>query len=90
MKSFYINQKVEMSRKGQESFGEGGSVFRVPPYHYIHVQDQTSNVTRVEVGPLTFVSTIYSISLKIKNETLAIRLCRNVIKDNLLMLGEKR
>ena len=45
-----------MSRKGQDSFGEGGSVFRVPPYHYIHVQDQTSNVTRVEVGPLTFVS----------------------------------
>ena len=47
-----------MSRKGQDSFGEGGSVFRVPPYHYIHVQDQTSNVTRVEVGPLTFVSTL--------------------------------
>ena len=23
------------------------SVFRIPPYHYIHVLDQTSNVTRI-------------------------------------------
>ena len=61
-----------MSRKGQESWqaaGEGGSVFRVPPYHYIHVQDQTANVTRVEVGPLTFVSTINLILANIKMKT---------------------
>merc|ERR1712038_470465 len=32
-----------------------GSVFRIPPYHYMHVLDQTSNVTRVELGPNTFV-----------------------------------
>ena len=32
-----------------------GSVFRIPPYHYIHVLDQTSNVTRVELGPNTFI-----------------------------------
>lgn len=31
------------------------SVFRIPPYHYIHVLDQTSNVTRLEIGPQTFV-----------------------------------
>ena len=31
------------------------SVFRIPPYHYIHVLDQTSNVTRLETGPQTFV-----------------------------------
>jgi major vault protein len=31
------------------------SVIRVPPYHYIHVLDQNSNVSRLEVGPLTFV-----------------------------------
>ena len=31
------------------------SVYRVPPYHYLHVLDQTSNVTRLEVGPQTFV-----------------------------------
>jgi major vault protein len=44
--------------KDFQDFGEGGmstSVFRVPPYHYIHVQDQTTNVTRIEIGPLTFV-----------------------------------
>ena len=32
-----------------------GSVFRVPPYYYLHVLDQTTNVTRVESGPLTFI-----------------------------------
>ena len=56
-------QKTKMSRKNQtDSFGDGGasmSVFRVPPYHYIHVQDQTTNVTRIEIGPLTFVSIFY-------------------------------
>jgi len=31
------------------------SVFRIHPYHYIHVLDQTSNVTRVEIGPQTFI-----------------------------------
>lgn len=31
------------------------SVVRIPPYHYIHVLDQTTNVTRIEVGPQTFV-----------------------------------
>jgi len=31
------------------------SVFRIPPYHYIHVLDQTTNVTRLETGPQTFV-----------------------------------
>ena len=55
----------KMSRKGQsDSWAEGGgsssSVFRVPPYHYIHVQDQTTNVTRIEIGPLTFVSNSYN------------------------------
>ena len=27
----------------------------MPPYHYLHVLDQTTNVTRLEVGPSTFV-----------------------------------
>ena len=31
------------------------SVIRIPPYHYIHVLDQTTNVTRLEVGPAPFV-----------------------------------
>jgi GTPase SAR1 family protein len=30
------------------------SVIRLKPYHYIHVLDNNTNVTRVEVGPQTF------------------------------------
>jgi len=30
------------------------SVIRIKPYHYIHVLDNNTNVTRVVVGPLTF------------------------------------
>ena len=31
------------------------SVVRVFPHHYIYVRDLTTNVTRLEVGPQTFV-----------------------------------
>jgi major vault protein len=31
------------------------SVIRIKPYHYIHVLDNNTNVTRVEIGPQTFV-----------------------------------
>ncbi|XP_037363159.1 major vault protein isoform X2 [Talpa occidentalis] len=31
------------------------SIIRIPPYHYIHVLDQNSNVSHVEVGPKTFI-----------------------------------
>ncbi|XP_007424389.1 major vault protein [Python bivittatus] len=31
------------------------SIIRIPPYHYIHVLDQNSNVTRVETGPKTYI-----------------------------------
>lgn len=30
-------------------------LIRIPPYHYIHVQDRNLNVTRVEKGPQTFI-----------------------------------
>ena len=30
-------------------------VYRVPPYYYLHVLDQSTNVTRLEIGPITFV-----------------------------------
>ncbi|CAL1533849.1 unnamed protein product [Lymnaea stagnalis] len=30
-------------------------IYRIPPYYYIHVMDQNSNVTRIELGPQTFV-----------------------------------
>ncbi|CAF1088829.1 unnamed protein product, partial [Adineta ricciae] len=32
-----------------------GGVYRIPPFYYIHVLDQNTNVTRIEVGPKTFV-----------------------------------
>lgn len=31
------------------------TIIRIPPYHYIHVLDQNSNVSRVEVGPKTYI-----------------------------------
>jgi major vault protein len=29
-------------------------LYRIPPYYYIHVLDQNTNVTRLEIGPKTF------------------------------------
>lgn len=34
---------------------EGNSIFRIPPYYYIHILDQNTNVTRVEIGPKTYI-----------------------------------
>lgn len=34
---------------------ESKSLFRIPPYYYLHVLDQNTNVTRVEVGPRTYI-----------------------------------
>jgi major vault protein len=30
-------------------------IYRIPPYYYIHVLDQNKNVSRLEIGPKTFV-----------------------------------
>ena len=30
-------------------------IYRIPPYNYIHVLDQNKNVSRLEIGPKTFV-----------------------------------
>lgn len=35
--------------------GGAGPVYRIPPYYYIHVLDQNTNVTRLEIGPKTFI-----------------------------------
>ncbi|CAF2497444.1 unnamed protein product [Rotaria sp. Silwood2] len=32
-----------------------GPVYRIPPYYYIHVLDQNTNITRLETGPKTFI-----------------------------------
>ncbi|KAM8962473.1 major vault protein [Pelodytes ibericus] len=31
------------------------SIIRIPPYHYIHILDQNSNISRVETGPKTYI-----------------------------------
>lgn len=31
------------------------SLYRIPPYYYLHVLDQNTNVTRLEIGPKTFI-----------------------------------
>lgn len=31
------------------------SIYRIPPYYYLHVLDQNLNVTRLEIGPQTFI-----------------------------------
>ncbi|KAM7387590.1 hypothetical protein PAMA_009960 [Pampus argenteus] len=31
------------------------SIIRIPPHHYIHVLDQNTNITRIEIGPLTYI-----------------------------------
>ena len=31
------------------------SLYRIPPFYYLHVLDQNTNVTRLEIGPKTFI-----------------------------------
>ncbi len=31
------------------------SLYRVPPYFYLHLLDQNTNVSRLEIGPQTFI-----------------------------------
>jgi major vault protein len=35
--------------------GRDESLFRIPPYFYVHVLDQNTNVTRLEIGPKTYI-----------------------------------
>ena len=44
-----------MSQSRNRQNEEDGSIFRIPPYYYLHVFDQTTNVTKVEIGPKTFI-----------------------------------
>ena len=43
-----------MASKGRGS-DESTSIYRIPPYYYIHILDQNTNVTSVEVGPKTYI-----------------------------------
>lgn len=37
------------------SNSEKNMLFRIPPYHYIHVIDLNTNVSTIEIGPQTFL-----------------------------------
>lgn len=41
--------------RGRPAPHDEESIYRIPPYYYIHVLDQNTNVTKVEVGPKTFI-----------------------------------
>ncbi|CAG5128778.1 unnamed protein product, partial [Candidula unifasciata] len=34
---------------------DSSSIYRIPPYYYIHVLEKNKNVTRIEIGPRTYV-----------------------------------
>ncbi|XP_059146176.1 major vault protein-like isoform X2 [Physella acuta] len=34
---------------------DDNAIFRIPPYYYIHVLDQNTNVTKIEIGPQTYI-----------------------------------
>ena len=42
-----------MEKRGRPSAEE--SLFRIPPYFYLHVLDQNTNCTRLEIGPKTYI-----------------------------------
>ncbi|CAF0830342.1 unnamed protein product [Rotaria sordida] len=46
-----------MSKTTATSDNKSGSgpLYRIPPHYYIHVLDQNTNVTRLEIGPKTFI-----------------------------------
>jgi len=48
------NIPSQISSAGLGDRGDS-SLIRIPPYYYIHVLDRNSNVTRLEIGPQTFI-----------------------------------
>ena len=41
--------------RGNTGGDEETSIFRIAPYYYVHILDQNTNVTRIEVGPKTYI-----------------------------------
>ncbi|XP_078484853.1 major vault protein isoform X1 [Ciona intestinalis] len=43
--------------KGKSGISGSGeeAIYRIPPYYYIHVLDQNTNVTKLEIGPKTYI-----------------------------------
>lgn len=45
-----------MDKLGRKD-GEAKSIYRIPPYYYLHVLDQNTNVTKVRYSCMTIIST---------------------------------
>ncbi len=41
--------------RGKREQPESKSIYRIPPYYYVHVLDQNTNVTKMEIGPKTYI-----------------------------------
>ncbi|ETE67080.1 Major vault protein alpha, partial [Ophiophagus hannah] len=54
-KSRSIPEATQSNSASLEDKMANESIIRIPPYYYIHVLDQNSNVTRVEIGPKTYI-----------------------------------
>jgi len=44
-----------MQRRDRDQGREENAIYRIPPYYYIHVLDQNTNVTNIEIGPQTYI-----------------------------------
>lgn len=55
MSNLFLNIAWMMSSSRRSAPQDEESIYRIPPYYYIHVLDQNTNVTKVEVGPKTFI-----------------------------------
>lgn len=41
--------------RGPMTVSKDETLYRIPPYFYLHVLDQNTNVTRLEIGPKTYI-----------------------------------
>lgn len=44
-----------MASSARAPVSKDESLYRIPPYFYLHVLDQNTNVTRLEIGPKTYI-----------------------------------
>ena len=52
---FASNSPFDQEMSSKNVSAQGGPLYRIPPFYYIHVLDQNSTVTRLEIGPKIFL-----------------------------------
>lgn len=78
------NQKQQPQRHS----GVEDSIYRIPPYYYLHVLDQTTNVTRVELGPKTYIRQENEHVILGPNKMVIVPPCHYCIVHNPVMRGD--